>query len=249
MKFIAKLFLLGLFLNCQIAYSQTNADKAKAAYFKADEQYQANNYQSCIDKLNEAVQLLGESNARIQYLMVKSYNGLGNYFQVKIELRKYFSFQPNEDEWYKEMLLLSDEIDIKIKQIQEKELLEKKRKEEADLLKRKLIEEADLQNKKDDGDWSIAVSTNTSSSYENYLYQFPSGKHVKEAKTILEKIYWDKALTENTISSYNIYIAKYPYGWGDVNRIIIKYMFVPLIIIYVSLFKETHVINGGNIYA
>ena len=40
-----------------------------------------------------------------------------------------------------------------------------------------------------------------------------------------------------------------PEGWGDVNRIIIKYMFVPLIIIYVSLFKETHVINGGNIYA
>lgn len=199
MKIIAKLIFLGLLIICQPAYSQTNADKAKAAYFKSDENYQAANYQGCIDKLNEAIQLLGSSNARIQYLMAKSYKELGNYKQVKIELCKYFNYQPKEDEWYKEMLLLSDEADLKIKQNQEAEVLAMKQKQEADAL-----------SKKDDEVWTSASSLNTKASLENYISKFPSGKKVKEANNRLEKIYWEEAQKVNTLAAYDNFINKYP---------------------------------------
>ena len=194
MKKLFPLLLMFISISC---FAQTNSDKAKAAYFKADENFQATNYQGCIDKLNEAIELLGSGNARIQYLMVKSYKELGNYNQVKIELGKYFSFNPNVDDGYKEMLKLSDEVDVLIKQ-----------KEDAEALQKKQLEKDKLESET----WNSAINWNSRSYYELYIAQYPRGKHIQEANERLEKIIYDDAFKFNTIEKWNNYLKKFPNG-------------------------------------
>ncbi len=183
-------------------YAQSNQDKALGAYYKAQEQFDAGDYQACINKLNESVQLLGTNKPNIEYYMAKAYNGLENYKQVKIELQKYFALNPKADDWYKEMLALSDEVDAKIKAQQEKELQIKKQKEEAE-----------NRIKQDNEAWQEAFSIKTALAYELYLARFPSGINSKTATAFLEDIYWLKAQEENTLAAYDNFLNKFPQSY------------------------------------
>lgn len=196
-----KAILVVLVFYSQSAYSQSSQDKAMWAFLKAEEQFDAGNYQACLNKLDEVISLIGSSNARIQYYKAKSYNGLGNQTQTKKEIEKYFTLNPNKDDWYKEMLALSEEIDNKIKAQQAEEVrLQKER------------EEADRKTKADDEAWFSAMVSDSEIGYEAYLVLHPNGKHSQEANEKIEKIYFDKAWNTNTIENWNRYLKRFPNG-------------------------------------
>ena len=170
--------------------SQTNSEKAREVYKTAFEAYGKGNYQVSIDNLENAIILLGSTKVLIQDLMVKSYFGLKDYRQAKVEADKYFALNPPQDEGYNEMLLLSGEID---KQIEI-------------LAREQLLKEADQ------AAWNAAIAKNTREAYEQYLASFPEGQYKSGAKTELEKIAWANASKINTIEVYKKFISDFPYG-------------------------------------
>lgn len=98
-----------LLISFQI-FSQSNDDKARLAYMNADEAFNKGDYKECVSKLNTAIGLLGKTNVKIQYLLIKSYFQLKDYGQAKAEMKKYFDLNPPKDEGYNEILLLFSKI-------------------------------------------------------------------------------------------------------------------------------------------
>lgn len=92
------------------AFAQTNDDKARLAYMNADEAFNKGDYKECVSKLNTAIGLLGKTNVKIQYLLIKSYFQLKDYGQAKTEMKKYFDLNLPKDEGYNEILLLFSKI-------------------------------------------------------------------------------------------------------------------------------------------
>ena len=60
--------------------------------------------------------------------------------------------------------------------------------------------------------WIEVLNSKTKSSYEDYIRNYPTGKHINEAKKKLEELYWQEAYDDNTKYTYNTYIEKYPRG-------------------------------------
>jgi tetratricopeptide (TPR) repeat protein len=167
--------------------AQNNNDKARAEFNKATQAFTNNSFQESITGLNNAITLLGASNVRIQFLLTKSYFGLSDFQQAKVEIQKYFDLNPPADEGYSEMLLLTDVIDKKIElQIKEKQ-----------------------QAVADNLAWENAVEKNTLESYQQYLSAFPTGKNNSNANELVVKL---SAIKLNTNASYREYIRKYPNG-------------------------------------
>lgn len=105
------LILLLAIANC--CYAQDKETRAQAYYMSAEDAYNASNYQKAYDKLVATENILGESNAKIEYLKVKSLMELKKYSEAKTELNKYFDMATNAKgtEKYLEMMLLYGKLD------------------------------------------------------------------------------------------------------------------------------------------
>ena len=109
--------------------AQSNSDKARANFISAQEAFNNGDFQLSINNLNNAITLLGSTNVRIQYLLVKSYYGLQDYQKAKEAIQKYFGLKPPEDAGYNEMLGFINKIDKKLEE-QKKSDINRKRCEE-----------------------------------------------------------------------------------------------------------------------
>lgn len=109
MKYI-NIFLTLLFCTIvfQTSIAQNNDTKAKAAYLSAEDAYQRGEFTEAVTFLNTAKELLGNTNAKIQYLMVKALKNGKRYEEAKTALTKYFELAQdnNQDEKYQEMIQL-----------------------------------------------------------------------------------------------------------------------------------------------
>ncbi len=70
--------------------AQSKDSMARSYFFAAEENYKKKEYSEAISNLEEAVKLLGSTNSRIQYLMVKACYDSGRYIKAKEEMDKYF---------------------------------------------------------------------------------------------------------------------------------------------------------------
>ena len=64
----------------------------------------------------------------------------------------------------------------------------------------------------DDASWSASERAESLDAYRGYVYQFPRGKHVDEAKTLIEGIMWRSCLLSGTVDFYRAYLQEYPNG-------------------------------------
>lgn len=78
-------------------YAQVSADKAKAYYFSAVEQYDNRNYSKAIEYCQQVEDLLGSTNARVEALRLKSYFDKGNTKLAKESLDVFLTLEADDD--------------------------------------------------------------------------------------------------------------------------------------------------------
>ena len=110
MKHATLIFLL---LIANFCFAQDKETQAQATYMAAEDAYNSSNFQKAYDKLVATENILGKSNAKIEYLKVKSLVELKKYSEAKTELSKYFDVASGSkgSEKYQEMMMLYGKID------------------------------------------------------------------------------------------------------------------------------------------
>lgn len=98
MKNFKILFILvGLSICSQNIHAQNNAERAKAYYFSAEEQYNSGNYAKSLEYCDQVITLLGNTNARIEALRVKSYFSKGDIQKAKVSFDLFITLKPDEN--------------------------------------------------------------------------------------------------------------------------------------------------------
>lgn len=68
----------------------------------------------------------------------------------------------------------------------------------------------------EEDNWQAACQTSTAAAFNNYIEQFPQGRHVEEAHARIagaaEDEVWNKACKRGTIEAYQLYLSKYKTG-------------------------------------
>jgi hypothetical protein len=210
MKMKKLIFLLIISTAGYSVSAQTiNDDKAKSLYFKAIDEYTVGDYRGTLKKIEEVEKLLGGTNPRLSYLTAKSQYKLSNLAEAQTACKKYFASVPKKDPGYEEIQKLSEEINIQLraefqkqaaeaaaKRTAEEERLQKEREETLALAKQ--MEEAALRRAQDIEIQKIKEETeaamfrkvqqeNTKEAYQNFIYDYPSGKYVNQAKAEMQK--------------------------------------------------------------
>lgn len=100
------ILLVCLLFSLKMACAQTNDIKAQSSYMQAYESFERSNFTDAINYLQEAKALLGKTNSKIQYLLVKALLESKDYPKVKEEVKVYFDVTPEttRDERYEEMV-------------------------------------------------------------------------------------------------------------------------------------------------
>ncbi len=104
--------------------------------------------------MDNARALLGKTNSKIQYLLVKSYYKLGDYEKAKHELEGFFSITPESEsssDMYNEMVVLISEIEERLAKQKKKKVAEDARKRKAAKEKERLEAKWGKGFKKQDG--------------------------------------------------------------------------------------------------
>jgi len=182
-----KLVLLLLFLVSFQSFSQTNDEKAMIAYKSANDEFKKGNYEECTTYLLSAIDNLGKTNIRIQYMLSKAYYKLNNYEQTQIEIENYKNLNGPKDDGYFEIQTLSTEVNEQILKQKKEEQLEKA----------------------DEAAWSSARITNTKDAYQQYINKFPNGDFLYKAK---EMVAWQNAISKKTSNGFKEYLSGYPNG-------------------------------------
>lgn len=203
-KFILSMIAAGAMTSSLSAQTQNEA-RAQSLYFTAVDELGQNNYKAVLAKAAEISKLLGGTNPRLSYLVAKAQYAQKDYAATQAACKNYFASNPLQDPGYLEMKEISEvaaseletaarhrreEVEARRtaeaeKEKQEQEAtaaFEKRMKESADLR----AKDAELQKLRDEREatsFKAAQSANTKDAYLNFIYEFPSGKLVAEAKT------------------------------------------------------------------
>jgi tetratricopeptide (TPR) repeat protein len=98
--------------------------RAKSEYVLAEKKFQTKAYSDALKHLDNARKLLGKSNSKIQYLLIKSYYELAAYDKAKEEMDLFFNITPESESssaQYNEIVVLISEIEEQfLKQEKEK---------------------------------------------------------------------------------------------------------------------------------
>lgn len=106
MKHVTLFFLLPILLIAR-AHSQDNQTLAKSAYLNAESSYNKGEFSEAYDYTEEAIELLGATNSRLEYLRVKLFLAVKNWGGADQELKKFFEVTPPDsypEEKYNEMV-------------------------------------------------------------------------------------------------------------------------------------------------
>lgn len=127
---------LFFFCFCASVHGQSPEIKAKAFYVQAEKSFEEKDYQDCLNYLEKVKNELGETNARILWLKVKSEFALNRIDDAQKSLEDFFKY-PSAPALEKEMLLYVVDIDDKLEAKRKREeakrqkLLEEKKRAEA----------------------------------------------------------------------------------------------------------------------
>ncbi|ADB40809.1 outer membrane protein assembly factor BamD [Spirosoma linguale] len=106
MKHLVHACFLYLLLLGSSSFAQTTDQKAQSAYLTANDAYEKGNYMEAANYLKQARDLLGKTNTKIQYLLVKALMDAMDYLAADAELKTYFEVTPEtlRDDRYNEMV-------------------------------------------------------------------------------------------------------------------------------------------------
>lgn len=117
----------------QSAAAQVGADQqARDAYVRSSEAYAHSEYQQALEAANEAVQLLGRTNVRLQPLIVRSLVGLRAWREAATAVSTYFTL-PGADATlaeYAEMAAIREQVREEIGKLAAAEARERARRDE-----------------------------------------------------------------------------------------------------------------------
>ena len=164
LKWIALLILFFSNVHTKL-YAQANADKAKAYYYSAENEYKSRNFSKAIEYCRQVEDLLGKTNARLEALRLKSYFDNGDTEKAKTSLQTFLSLDADES--------LIKSISPYIIKIEEAE------KERARKQKEAAQEEAD---------WNQAKRADSKDAYQHYLKTYPAGSYATSAKDEIKRI-------------------------------------------------------------
>lgn len=115
--------------------------EAKSEYILADKLFNEKNYVGAIEHANNAKTLLGQTNSKIEYLLVKAYHAQESYEKAFAAIEKFFSISTDSgNDQYNEMVVLYAEIKMKQEQAERKQ---KKKQEQAERKKKEEQEQAE----------------------------------------------------------------------------------------------------------
>ncbi len=187
-----KVILPVLFIfNIVVTYAQNEQEKADAYFVEAESEYNNGKYLKTLSLLEKSENTLGETNARILNLKVKTFYAIGNYEDAKLAISKFDKYVSSE-----ELRKATYSYLTKI------ENYYKKKEEET---------------KEDDDLWNKVEAKNTAYSYMNYISKYPYGKHISTARKRFNEISkkdYDDAIKSNTIEEYEAFLTK----WGSGSR-------------------------------
>ena len=186
-----QLFIIGLLLVSLRGLPQTSQDLAREAYVNAETAYTNQKYDECVSNCKSVIELMGNTDIRIQYLLSKAFFQLHDYAQAKVQIQKFFDLNPPMDDIFREIISLKNQID---KNLAEQKRLEDARKEQERL---QLLEQEA---------WNEAIAIGTKEAFVNYNKTFPTGIHGEESMSKLDDFSWKEATYRNTLDSYKKYL-------------------------------------------
>ncbi len=221
-KIITLLFLICFYSGIT---AQTNNELAKQKYLAAQEAYKNKKYLDAANYLIDARRILGQTNIKIQPLLIKSLVKYSNWSRAKRNIHDYYALNPDINlVEYAEIVEIEKEVDRNLKN----EAWDFKDLTESPTLlkcnnyiknypyeihidevkKIKLIAE-------DDNAWKIAKNDNSYNAYYTYMDKYPLGKYYTDAQNIInnsDERDYQKAINEKSIQAYQNYLYNVPRG-------------------------------------
>lgn len=188
----------------------TQADKeARKCYMKALDKYDSGEYKEALKFLDQAETKLGETNPRISYLKARSQYALKNYTEAQKACKVYFSSPVIKDDGYTLMTKLNDEVNLLVDSINKKtrddvakqlnEAAEKEAAAKAAAADRATVmkqaamrraQDAVEQKRCKEQEYNVfqeVQKKNTKEAYQQFIYDYPSGYYVAQAKSEMNK--------------------------------------------------------------
>jgi len=190
--------LTGSFLSAQT----TVEERIKSIYYSAVEDFDMNNYRDALVKIADIERILGGTNARISYLAAKSHYKLYDMGAAQNACKKYFASDPKKDPGYDEILKMSEIISAQIAAEVQKQAEEAAARRAAEAekaaalaLQMQIIEERRakdteaqiLRDAAESISFKEAQKENTQEAYQKFIYKYPSGKLVAQARSEMQK--------------------------------------------------------------
>ncbi len=224
------------------AYEVTTEDKqARDYYYTAIEKYDLGDYNAVLKLLEKAEAKLGKTNARIEYMRARVQYALGNDVETQKACKAYFASQVIKDNGYTLMTSINDEVSVRLdsarkasyeQAIAEKEAVEAKaiaakkaaKDREAVMKEAAARRAADVETQKNVKADELKVfqevqKKNTKESYQQFIYDYPSGYYVSQAKSEMNKK-WPapvRVLRKNKygyVDKSGNLVVKAKYDWG-----------------------------------
>lgn len=89
--------LLVVLCSAQILKAQSATDRAKAYYFEAATAFEKSDYNKVINYCQQVEDILGNSNARVEALRIKSYYELGETAKAQQALKSFYTYPTDEN--------------------------------------------------------------------------------------------------------------------------------------------------------
>jgi hypothetical protein len=125
-------------------YAQADADKAKAYYFSAENEYKSRNFSKAIEYCQQVEDLLGKTNARVEALRLKSYFDNGDTEKAKGSLKTFLSLGADES-----LVKSVSSYIVKIEEAEKQRVQKEKQAEEARIKKEREAEEARIRKERE----------------------------------------------------------------------------------------------------
>ena len=192
--------LTGSFLS-----AQTNDSKARTQYFAAAEDFDMGDYKGALLKIADIERILGGTNARLSYLATKAQYKLSDIDAAQAACKKYFASNPKKDPGYYEMVRISEEIEAaartrtaenalrreaeaeRVRMEEEKSVALAEQMQFAADRRVKDAKEQEVRDKKEAADFKRVQSENTKAAYQDFMYQYPYGKLLTQARNEMQK--------------------------------------------------------------
>lgn len=113
-------FCILLFLGAGVLNAQSNEDRARGAFLKAEKEFSEGNYNQALKKLEEVNSyLINRKVPRVEALYVRVYYSLKDYDQARKHFKSYFSVAETDNPDYYEILDFESKIEQKAKEAEE----------------------------------------------------------------------------------------------------------------------------------